>query len=157
MGKVVTPDAMVRQARRIQRKGGLVVFTNGVFDLLHFGHVSYLQTARQHGHALFVGVNSDRSTRRLKGRTRPLTGVADRMGMLAALACVDYVTHFDEDTPEKLICRIKPDVLAKGSDYKVADIVGARQVKAAGGKVARIRMLPGRSTSDLERRIRKSR
>lgn len=156
MGKVVTPDAMVRQARRIQRERGLVVFTNGVFDLLHFGHVSYLQKARRHGHALFVGINSDRSTRRLKGRTRPLAGIADRMGVLAALACVDYVTHFDEDTPAELIARIKPDVLTKGADYKVADIVGARQVKAAGGKVVRIRLLPGRSTSDLERRIRRT-
>ena len=156
MGKVVTPDAMVRHARRIQREGGLLVFTNGVFDLLHFGHVSYLQKAKQHGDALLIGVNSDRSTRRLKGRDRPLVTVADRMGTLAALACVDYVTHFDEDTPAELIRRIRPDVLAKGADYKVADIVGAKQVKAAGGKIARIRLLPGRSTSALERRIRRT-
>lgn len=155
MGKVVTPDIMVRHARRIQREGGIVVFTNGIFDLLHFGHVSYLQKARQHGQALFVGVNTDGSTRRLKGRSRPLVRSADRMGTLAALACVDYVTHFDEDTPAELIARIKPDVLAKGADYKLADIVGARQVRAAGGKIARIKLLPGRSTTDLERRIRK--
>ena len=154
MGKVVTPDTMVRHARRIQREGGIVVFTNGIFDLLHFGHVSYLQQARQHGEALFVGVNTDGSTRRLKGPSRPLVRAADRMGILAALACVDYVTHFDEDTPADLIRRIKPDVLAKGADYKLGDIVGAKQVKAAGGKIARIKLLPGRSTSDLERRIR---
>ncbi len=154
MGKVVTPDTMVRHARRIQREGGIVVFTNGIFDLLHFGHVSYLQQARQHGEALFVGVNTDGSTRRLKGPSRPLVRAADRMGILAALACVDYVTHFDEDTPADLIRRVKPDVLAKGADYKLGDIVGAKQVKAAGGKIARIKLLPGRSTSDLERRIR---
>jgi len=154
VGKVVTPDTMVRHARRIQREGGIVVFTNGIFDLLHFGHVSYLQQARQHGEALFVGVNTDGSTRRLKGPSRPLVRAADRMGILAALACVDYVTHFDEDTPADLIRRVKPDVLAKGADYKLGDIVGAKQVKAAGGKIARIKLLPGRSTSDLERRIR---
>jgi rfaE bifunctional protein nucleotidyltransferase chain/domain len=156
VGRVVSAATMVRHARRIQREGGRVVFTNGVFDLLHFGHVSYLQKARQHGSALFIGVNSDRSTRRLKGRTRPLVGAADRMGTLAALACVDFVTQFDEDTPAELMGRIKPDVLAKGADYKLADIVGAKEVVAAGGKIARIRLLKGRSTTALERRIRRS-
>ena len=156
MGRVVSSAAMVRHARRIQREGGRVVFTNGIFDLLHYGHVSYLQKARKLGDALFVGVNTDRSTRKLKGPTRPLMKAADRMGTLAALACVDYVTPFDQLTPAELIALIKPDVLAKGADYKVADIVGAGQVIAAGGKVARIPLLKGRSTTALVKKLKAS-
>jgi D-beta-D-heptose 7-phosphate kinase/D-beta-D-heptose 1-phosphate adenosyltransferase len=156
MGRVVSAEAFVRAARRIQRDGGAVVFTNGVFDLLHYGHVAYLQKARRLGRALFVGVNSDSSVRRLKGPARPLVSVSDRMRMLAALECVDWVTSFSEDTPERLIERVEPDVLVKGADYRQAEIVGAQRVKTRGGRVVRIPLSRGRSTSRLVERIKKS-
>lgn len=155
MGRVATQAAFVRAARRIQRSGGRVVFTNGVFDLLHYGHVAYLQRARKLGDALFVAVNTDRSTRRLKGPTRPLVAQGDRMKTLAALAAVDYVTAFDEATPERLISTVRPDVLVKGADYRLRDIVGAAAVRSRGGRVARIPLLKGRSTSALVARIRR--
>lgn len=156
MGRVVTADAFVRLARRVQARRGRVVFTNGVFDLLHYGHVTYLQKARKLGEALLVAVNSDRSVRRLKGPTRPLVSVTDRMHVLAALACVDAVTSFDEDTPERLIERVHPEVLVKGADYKTKEIVGAAAVKSRGGRVVRVPLLRGRSTSRLIARIKRS-
>jgi D-beta-D-heptose 7-phosphate kinase/D-beta-D-heptose 1-phosphate adenosyltransferase len=156
MGRVVSSDAFVRAARKVQAVRGKVVFTNGVFDILHYGHVAYLQRARRLGDALLVAVNSDPSVRRLKGLSRPLVPVADRMRVLAALECVDFVTVFDEDTPERLIERVRPDVLVKGADYRLTDIVGARTVKSRGGRVVRIPLSKGRSTSRLLARIRKS-
>jgi D-beta-D-heptose 7-phosphate kinase/D-beta-D-heptose 1-phosphate adenosyltransferase len=154
MGRVVTPTAFTRAARQVNKAGRRVVFTNGVFDILHFGHVSYLQKARSLGDALFVGVNTDRSTRRLKGDGRPLNSLHDRMHVLAALECVDYVTSFDDDTPAALIIATAPGVLVKGADYKTREIVGADIVKANGGRVARVPLLKGRSTSRLVRKIR---
>lgn len=155
MGCVVTPVAFARAARRLKRAGKRVVFTNGVFDLLHYGHVSYLQKARGLGDALFVGVNTDRSTRRLKGDGRPLNPLRDRMHVLAALACVDYVTFFDDSTPAALIIATYPDVLVKGADYKSHEIVGADVVRANGGRVARVPLLKGRSTTRLVQKIRR--
>lgn len=157
MGKVLARAAFVRAARKVQRSGGRVVFTNGVFDLLHYGHVAYLARARKLGDALFVAVNTDRSTRRLKGPERPLVPQADRMRTLAALECVDYVTAFNEATPEALIGEVRPDVLVKGADYRLKDIVGAETVRANGGSVARIPHVKGRSTSALVARIRRGR
>jgi rfaE bifunctional protein nucleotidyltransferase chain/domain len=157
MGRVLSRTAFVRAARSVQRRGGRVVFTNGVFDLLHYGHVAYLERARRLGDALFVALNTDRSTRRLKGPTRPLVPERDRLRTLAALACVDCVTTFAEPTPEALIDETRPDVLVKGADYRLRDIVGAESVKARGGKVARIPLLKGRSTSALVARIRRGR
>lgn len=156
MGKVVSNEAFVRAARGMQRRGGRVVFTNGIFDILHYGHVSYLQKARRLGDMLLVAVNTDRSTRRLKGPSRPLVPAADRVRVLAALECVDFVTAFDTDTPEQLMKRVQPDVLVKGADYKLNEILGGKEVKARGGRVVRIPLSKGRSTTNLVKKIRKS-
>ncbi len=134
---------------------GPVVFTNGVFDLLHVGHVGLLEAARAQGAALVVGVNSDASVRRLgKGAGRPLVPEAERARLLAALACVDGVVLFDEDTPLTLIQAVRPDVLVKGADYEAAQIVGATEVEEWGGRVVRIPLVPNHSTTDLVRRLR---
>jgi D-beta-D-heptose 7-phosphate kinase/D-beta-D-heptose 1-phosphate adenosyltransferase len=136
-------------------QAGPVVFTNGVFDLLHVGHVSLLEAARAQGAALVVGVNSDASVRRLaKGSDRPLVPEAERARLLAALACVDGVVLFDEDTPLALIQALRPDVLVKGADYEPSQIVGAAEVEGWGGRVVRIPLVPNRSTTDIVRRLR---
>lgn len=133
-----------------------LVFSNGVFDLLHSGHIASLEAARALGDCLVVGVNSDASVRRLKGPGRPLQREVDRARILAALRCVDAVTVFDEDTPAALIERVLPDVLVKGADYRVEQIAGAPAVLAAGGEVQLIDLEAGRSTTDLVRRIREA-
>jgi len=139
-------------ARRLQRRGRVVVFTNGCFDLLHAGHVGLLETARDHGDFLIVGVNSDRSVRRLKGPGRPVVPLRERMEVLAALRAVDGVVPFAEATPARLIDRIRPDVLVKGADYRKKPIVGRGTVEALGGRVVTVPLRRGRSTSDLIRR-----
>lgn len=139
-------EAAVRKLRASGRK---VVFTNGCFDLLHYGHVCYLAKARAKGDCLVVGINSDASVSRLKGPKRPLVPQKQRALVLAALASVDYVTVFDQDTPYELISRLKPDVLVKGGDWKPRDIVGADVVKRSGGKVYSIRFEKGFSTTAL--------
>jgi D-beta-D-heptose 7-phosphate kinase/D-beta-D-heptose 1-phosphate adenosyltransferase len=132
-----------------------VVFTNGCFDLLHRGHVSYLNAARELGDVLVVGVNTDSSVRRLaKGAGRPLVQEKDRAYVLASLACVDAVTLFDEDTPLALVSALLPDVLVKGGDYAAGDVVGRREVEAAGGRVELIPFVEGYSTTALIQRIR---
>jgi D-beta-D-heptose 7-phosphate kinase/D-beta-D-heptose 1-phosphate adenosyltransferase len=133
---------------------GKVVFTNGVFDLLHPGHVDVLLGARRHGDALVVGVNSDASVRRLKGPTRPVHGEAERCYVLAALEMVDAVVVFDEDTPFELIGVLKPDVLVKGGDYTETSIVGAREVRAWGGDVVVVPLTPGHSTTSTIEKLR---
>lgn len=134
---------------------GSVVFTNGVFDLLHVGHVTLLEQARALGTGLIVGVNSDASVRRLnKGVERPLVPAHDRARVVAALASVDCVVVFDEDTPLELIRALKPDVLVKGADYEKSQIVGATDVEGWGGRVVRVPLVPNQSTSDLVRRLR---
>lgn len=130
-----------------------VVFTNGCFDLLHAGHVASLVAARALGDALVVGLNSDASVRRLKGPGRPIVPEADRACLLAALACVDAVIVFDDDTPRALIAALLPDVLVKGGDYEVSEVVGREEVEAAGGRVVLVPTLPGRSTTGLIERI----
>ena len=144
---------VVRLAERLHRQKKKIVFTNGVFDILHRGHVEYLASARAFGDLLIVGLNSDTSTRRLKGPRRPLQTQRDRAAILLALAAVDYVVIFGEDTPEKLIRAIRPDVLVKGADYKLGEIVGAEFVQSYGGTVRRARILKGRSTSGLAGKI----
>jgi D-beta-D-heptose 7-phosphate kinase / D-beta-D-heptose 1-phosphate adenosyltransferase len=132
-----------------------VVFTNGVFDLLHAGHVALLEAARAAGDALVVGVNSDASVRRLgKGADRPLVAEGERARLLAALAAVDCVVLFDEDTPLALIERLHPDVLAKGADYPREAIVGAAEVEGWGGRVVRVPLVEGQSTTGLVRKLR---
>jgi rfaE bifunctional protein nucleotidyltransferase chain/domain len=138
---------------RTQQRGR-VVFTNGVFDLLHPGHVDVLLGARRRGDALVVGVNSDESVRRLKGPERPVRKVAERCYVLAALASVDAVVVFEHDTPLELITALRPDVLVKGGDYTEASIVGARDVRAWGGAVVVIPLTPGHSTTSTIERLR---
>ena len=126
-----------------------VVFTNGCFDLLHVGHVRYLAAARALGGLLVVGLNSDASVRRIKGPLRPIIGQEQRAEVLSGLACVDFVTIFDEPDPLALIETLQPDVLAKGADWDLADIIGADAVLSRGGRVERISIVPGASTSGI--------
>ena len=139
---------------RLRSAGRTVVFTNGVFDLLHPGHVRYLQQARQLGDALIVGVNSDRSARASKGAGRPITPEEERAEILAALACVDAVVVFDQDTPQELIAALQPDVLVKGADWANDAIVGRESVEARGGRVVRVEIEQGYSTSSLIEKVR---
>ncbi len=144
---------IVPLVRRLRRQGKRVVFTNGVFDILHRGHVAYLTRAKALGDVLIVGLNSDTSARRLKGPPRPYQKQRDRAVILLALEAVDYVVIFSQDTPEDLIRMVRPDVLVKGADYRISEIVGAEFVKSYGGKVARIRLTSGRSTTGIIRRM----
>ena len=132
-----------------------VVFTNGCFDILHTGHVTYLEKARKLGDLLVVGVNSDASVRRLKGPTRPVNSQKDRARVLSSLRCVDRVVVFNEDTPEKLIRKIRPDVLVKGGDWKKKDVVGAPFVESYGGKVCLIAFVKGFSTTGILAKIQR--
>lgn len=142
-------------ARWRARQDGPVVFTNGIFDLLHAGHVHLLEAARAEGAVLVVGVNTDASVRRLgKGADRPVVAEAERARLVAALACVDCVVLFDEDTPLALIRRLRPAVLVKGADYAREAIVGADEVEGWGGRVVRVPLVPGVSTTRLLRRLR---
>jgi rfaE bifunctional protein nucleotidyltransferase chain/domain len=153
--KLCDPHALAARVGRLPRP---LVFTNGVFDILHRGHVTYLAQARALGASLVVGVNSDASVRRLgKGDDRPVSTLADRMAVLAALEAVSLVTWFEEDTPVALILACRPDVLVKGGDWNVADIVGAREVTGWGGTVRSIPFAHERSTTALLRRIREER
>jgi D-beta-D-heptose 7-phosphate kinase/D-beta-D-heptose 1-phosphate adenosyltransferase len=154
--KIVGREALVAAVRSLQRSGKKVVFTNGCFDLLHVGHVRYLQEARELGDALVVGVNADASVRRIKGPGRPLTPARERAEILAALACVDFVTVFGAATPLRLIRALQPDVLVKGGDWAVGAIGGREAVEGRGGKVVAIPFVKGRSTTGLIGRIRGS-
>jgi len=150
---VLDIDELVEERVRLRRQGRRVVFTNGCFDLLHPGHVSYLAQARALGDALMVALNSDRSVRELKGPTRPILNEEERTVVMAALGCVDYVTIFDQATPRELIARILPDILVKGGDWGVSEIVGRAEVEAAGGAVYSLPFVEGCSTSDVIARI----
>jgi len=153
--KVVNWEAAARWVKVVQARGGKVVFTNGCFDLLHLGHVRYLEQARSLGDALMVGVNTEASVRRLgKGAGRPIMPEADRAALVAALAAVDRVTLFGEDTPLELITAVQPDILVKGGDYALEDIVGREVVLARGGRVRALPFVPGYSTTALLARIK---
>lgn len=147
--KILDWGELLRQRAAWKKQDLTVVFTNGVFDLLHRGHVDYLLEARTLGDLLVIGVNTDASVRRLKGPKRPLVDEQDRAFVLSCLRMVDAVTLFDQDTPLELISALKPDVLVKGADYQEDEIVGAKEVKAAGGRVARISLTQGKSTTSL--------
>ena len=153
-GKMLSPGDAAAFAHRLRDAGRTVVFTNGVFDLIHPGHVRYLRQARALGGALIVGVNADESVRRNKGGGRPVTPESERAELLAALACVDAVTVFAEDTPAEVIRAIQPDVLVKGADWAANRIVGRDTVEARGGRVVRIAVEEGYSTTALLDRIR---
>ncbi|MDG2384612.1 MAG: D-glycero-beta-D-manno-heptose 1-phosphate adenylyltransferase [Pirellulaceae bacterium] len=147
--KQVTLDQAAQFAEESRRRGQRVVFTNGCFDLLHVGHVTYLEEAASHGEALIVGVNSDTSVRRLKGPQRPIISEEDRVAMLASLACVSRVIIFDEDTPHQMLQRIQPDVLVKGGTYQPHEVVGREVVESYGGRVSVTRVLDGVSTTRI--------
>ena len=150
---VFSVDRAAQFTADVRMRGGKVVFTNGVFDLLHPGHVRYLQEARTLGNALIVGLNSDRSVRRNKGPERPITPEGERAEVLMALECVDAVAIFDEETPAEIIRRLQPDVLVKGADWAPDNIVGRDTVEARGGIVVRMQLSPGYSTTDLIRKV----
>ena len=151
---ILSPEAAAAFAERLRATGGRLVFTNGVFDLLHPGHVRYLREARQLGDALIVAVNSDRSVRAIKGPTRPINPEEERAELLLALDCVDAAVIFDEDTPHVIVSKIQPDILVKGADWGPDNIVGRDIVEARGGRVVRLELAPGHSTTDLIMRVR---
>jgi D-beta-D-heptose 7-phosphate kinase/D-beta-D-heptose 1-phosphate adenosyltransferase len=155
VGKVVTSWKELSQDLAARRSGRKVVFTNGCFDLLHVGHVRYLKEARAQGDMLVLGLNTDASVRRLKGPERPLQNEQARAEILAALECVDYVTLFDEETPENLIHEVRPDVLVKGGDYTIDKIVGAPFVQSYGGEVKSLTFVDGFSTTSLIKKMQK--
>jgi D-glycero-beta-D-manno-heptose 1-phosphate adenylyltransferase len=156
--RILSRDQAVHWVESLRSQGLVVVFTNGVFDLVHPGHVRYLQQARALGDALLVGINSDRSARAQgKGPARPLNPDLERAEVLSALAAVDAVVVFDEDTPAELIAAIQPDVLVKGADWASDNIVGSDTVAARGGRVVRVPIVEGYSTSAIVERIRQSR
>jgi rfaE bifunctional protein nucleotidyltransferase chain/domain len=151
----VTLDQAVAFVTRLRAAGQQIVFTNGVFDLLHPGHLRYLTRARALGDALIVGINSDRSVRTNKGPGRPITPQEERAEVLAALRCVDAVVIFDGDTPHELIAALQPDVLVKGADWAADEIVGRDIVEARGGKVVRVPIEMGYATTGIIERIRR--
>lgn len=154
MGQFVSKWTELQRELEIVRKSGRkIVFTNGCFDLLHVGHVRYLQEARGLGGALVVGVNSDASVKRLKGPDRPLQKEGDRAEILAALGCVDFTAVFSEDTPLEIIKAVQPDVLVKGGDWKPESIVGADIVVARGGEVRSLSFVDGRSTTSIVQKM----
>ncbi len=146
----ITPLSLLLPALSKKKSAGKkIVFTNGCFDLLHLGHVRYLEKAKSLGDVLVIGLNSDESVRRLKGPGRPINSAGDRAGVLKALKAVDYVTVFSEPTPLKLIRSVRPDFLVKGGDWKPKDIVGFKFVTSYGGKVRSLKFIQGRSTSKV--------
>jgi rfaE bifunctional protein nucleotidyltransferase chain/domain len=152
--KILTRDETLIERKRLREARQKLVFTNGVFDLLHVGHVRYLQQARALGDALVVAINSDRSVRELKGAGRPLMKESERAEILAGLAAVDYVTIFDDVSPRSLIAELLPDVLVKGGDYTLDQIHGREEVEAAGGQVVSLPFVAGASTSRILERMK---
>ncbi|MBA3569500.1 MAG: D-glycero-beta-D-manno-heptose 1-phosphate adenylyltransferase [Pyrinomonadaceae bacterium] len=154
-GKILSHEDLLRERTALRAEGKSLVFTNGVFDLLHVGHVRYLQQARALGDALVVAINSDRSVRELKGSSRPVIVEQERAEILAALRQVSYVTIFDDISPRALIAKLVPDVLAKGGDYGLNKIHGREEVEAAGGRVVSLPFIEGASTTAVIERMRK--
>jgi D-beta-D-heptose 7-phosphate kinase/D-beta-D-heptose 1-phosphate adenosyltransferase len=148
-------DQLLAERDQLRTAGKRLVFTNGVFDLMHVGHVRYLAHARELGDALVVAINSDRTVRELKGPDRPVFDQDERAEILAALRDVDYVVIFDDISPRSLIAKLLPDVLVKGGDYQVDEIHGREEVEAAGGKVIPLPFVPGASTTSLLERMKK--
>lgn len=151
--KIKSTDELIEIAARLKRENKRIVFTNGCFDLLHVGHVRFLKQARSLGDVLMVGINSDASVHRIKGKTRPILSQEERSEVLAALEAVDYVTVFDESTPWALIKKIRPHVLVKGADWGMDEIVGRDIVEGDGGEVANLPLVDGISTSKIIEKI----
>ena len=154
--KIISAAVLTRQVRRAKAAGRTVVFTNGCFDLLHAGHVMLLERAKRLGDVLIVAINSDASAKRLKGPRRPIVSQRDRAKLLAALESVDYVTVFNDSTPERLLRRLRPHLLVKGADWSSTQIIGRELVERDGGRVVRLPLLRGYSTSKLVERIRRN-
>lgn len=154
-GRILTRDELSRERADLRATGRRLVFTNGCFDILHVGHVRYLERARALGDALLVAINSDRSVRELKGAGRPIMSQQERAEILAALSAVDFVTVFDDASPRSLIAEVLPDVLVKGGDYRLDEIQGREEVEAAGGRVVALPFVEGASTSSIIDRIKK--
>ena len=155
--KILTLEELLSERERLRSARKRLVFTNGVFDLLHVGHVRYLEQARGCGDALLVALNSDRSVRELKGASRPVISQNERAEVLAALRSVSYVTIFDDTSPRFLIARLLPDVLVKGGDYNLVEIHGREEVEGAGGKVVSLPFVEGASTSTIIDKMKSSR
>lgn len=155
MGRVITRSQVASELEKV-RNSKKVVFTNGCFDILHVGHVKYLQQAKSLGDLLVVGLNSDSSVKILKGDTRPVQNEQDRADILAALNCVDFVVLFSEETPLELIKIVKPDILVKGGDWEISKIVGSDFVQSYGGNVQSLKFIQGRSTSQIIEKIIKT-
>lgn len=151
--KIKSLEEIVQIRNRLRRDGKKLVFTNGCFDILHAGHVRYLNQARALGDALVVAVNSDRSVREIKGPGRPIIPEMERAEVLTALACVDFVFLFDDPTPQRVIDAIVPDVLVKGADWRISEIVGRETVERAGGVVRNISLVEGTSTTEIITRV----
>jgi D-beta-D-heptose 7-phosphate kinase/D-beta-D-heptose 1-phosphate adenosyltransferase len=156
MGSIVNVKQLSATRARMRNQKKKVVFTNGTFDIIHRGHVEYLQAAKKLGDVLIVGLNTDASIRRIKGKGRPVNKNGDRAIVLASLGCVDYVCFFGEDTPQNLINKIVPDVLVKGADWNVVDIVGKDIVEHHGGIVRTIKLTRGKSTTNTIERVLKA-
>ena len=153
-GEIIESGNIKQELSKLRGKSKKIVFTNGCFDIIHAGHISYLNEAKTLGDILIVGLNSDKSVRRLKGGGRPIVSEKDRAYVLANLKPVDYVIMFDEDTPYELIKEIKPDVLVKGADYEGKSIVGSDIVESSGGKTVLINFIKGKSTSGIIKKIK---
>jgi len=151
---LLSRKALTEASVRWHKRGKRIVFTNGVFDVIHRAHIDLLEKAKSYGDILVVGLNSDASTRRLKGPTRPVNRQADRIRVLSALRAVDHIVVFGEDTPLKLIMALHPDILVKGSEYPISGIVGAPEVRSWGGTVKRFKMRPGYSSTETIRKLR---
>ena len=156
MKKILSLDRLLLERERLRAAGQKLVFTNGVFDILHVGHVRYLEQARTLGDVLLVAINSDAAVRELKGEGRPLMNQDERAEILAALRTVDYVTIFDDISPRALIARLLPDVLVKGGDYALDEIHGREEVEAAGGRVVSLPFVKGASSSRIIEKMKKN-
>lgn len=149
MGQTVTLTRLRSIRSKLKERGRNVVFTNGCFDLIHKGHLDYLKKSKSFGDVLIVAVNSDSSVRKVKGKGRPILPQKDRAEIIAALEPVDYVFIFNEETPLRVINVLKPDILVKGADYRLSEIVGAREMKSWGGQVKRVKLTQGRGTREI--------
>lgn len=153
--KVLPLEALVRLRPEWRKMGWRVVFTNGCFDILHAGHIRLFQEAKKQGDVLIVALNDDESVRRLKGPSRPIFPLRERWEILEAIESIDYLTSFAEDTPQKIIAALLPDVLVKGGDWKLEEVVGRKEVEAAGGRVVIVPYLKGHSSSSIMRKVRR--
>ncbi len=151
--KILPLEVLVKVRHELRKEGLKVVFTNGCFDILHAGHVRLFREAKKQGDVLIVAINEDESVRRLKGKSRPIFPLAERLEILEAIEDIDYLTSFPEDTPQKIIATLLPDVLVKGGDWKPEEVVGRKEVEAAGGRVVIVPYLKGHSSSAIIRRV----